>query len=371
MRRGIGTALQAAFAALGGGATGYASAKEREKEALEREMERTRMAGQFRESQALQMLQAGFDPRQAAEQGAEALRAGGAAGANAAPVSLPGGGVMNMSAVGRALESAGQQRTENIGTGRRATVGGVDYVQPRDRTPEGRAEREQQEALAAEGRAAARWLEQSQVQQQNALDLKNTPQAQVFPPDRQGPPVDPVREVQTRLAEAVMKGAPEYGVHGEPKGVRRLRQDEIDVLEGQLRAAYGLQSVQRDSQLGGGADISYDAWMIANKPTAAERVNPELYQQRYNDYLRGTSTSPAPAQGQPSRQPFAGSMAGDALSGLRPRPQPPRVVRGIPGLSGSDLELARSLYGKMNPDAARPVTPLFAPDTSARRRGGQ
>ena len=147
---------------------------------------------------------------------------------------------------------------------------------------------------------------------------------------------------------------------------------EVAEYRAGLRSVYGVDAPAGGA---GGSSMSsdFDDWMATNEPTTAERANPELYRKRYNAYLSGASASPAatPAQRQPSRQPPAGALAGDALSGLRPRPQPPRVVRGIPGVSTSDLELARSLYGKMRPDARGPMMPLFAPDTSARRRAGQ
>ena len=124
-------ALEAVFGALGGGLVGYGKDKnlrmDREEERLAREL----AARQREEQRRLDLFKAGFDEETPLRQQATTTQAAGLA-AGAIPMS---------GTIGPVLDAVSQQTDSNITRGRVYEVDGKRYVQPYDRTPEGREER--------------------------------------------------------------------------------------------------------------------------------------------------------------------------------------------------------------------------------------
>jgi hypothetical protein len=189
MSRNALTALTAALAAAGGGYKGYGQDVERKRIAKREDEDRAESERRYREGNTLQMLGMGFDPADTATAGAQGMRQ---AGENA----VMGGAGMTTSLVGRALEATGRTREQDITSGRRATVGGQEYVQPFSVTQQGReqaalAEQRRREALAAQQREqeAQEAIEAEQRKFERDLQLRRVPQAQDRSPER-APDID-------------------------------------------------------------------------------------------------------------------------------------------------------------------------------------
>ena len=125
-------ALEAVFGALGGGLVGYGKDKnlrmDREEERLAREL----AARQTADQRQIGLVSAGFEDEGTLRKRPATMRTAGAA-AQAIPMS---------GTIGSALDVASRQMDSNITGGRRITLSdGTTYVQPYDRTPEGREER--------------------------------------------------------------------------------------------------------------------------------------------------------------------------------------------------------------------------------------
>lgn len=124
-------ALEAVFGALGGGLVGYGKDKnlrmDREEERLAREL----AARQREEQRRFDLFKAGFDEEKPLRQQPTTTQAAGLA-ARAIPMS---------GTIGPVLDAVSQQMDSNITRGRSYEVDGKRYVQPYDRTPEGREER--------------------------------------------------------------------------------------------------------------------------------------------------------------------------------------------------------------------------------------
>jgi len=276
MSRNVMTALTAALAAAGGGYKGYGEDQERRTLKRERDEERAENVRRADEGRRLQLTQMGFDPARVALENAERVTQGGRTASMATPMTLPGGAVLNMSPVGKALEAAGTKRTGNISRGRNVEFGGEQWVQPYDRTAEGRAEiaqtQRQEELRRAEQlkadedllgqRRAYGTLQRmgvklgdftpetvdyaSELAQRQGVQLRS-----IVPPERIPNPEQKVKEMLAELvAEGVSEEVPVDPT--DPTGPRRKVTRQMTMQEQQevrfrLRKAWGLPVTDREA----------------------------------------------------------------------------------------------------------------------------
>jgi hypothetical protein len=267
MSRNALTALTAALAAAGGGYKGYGEDTERRRIAKQKEDESREMRESRDESRRLSLLGMGFDPAGGARSSAQALLGAGQTASMAPPIALPGGGAVSMSPVGQALAAAGQQRVAGIDRGRTAEFGGEQWVQPYERTAEGRAEAQRREAEAAEQRRLAADQNKVTEAQRRAYgslrqmgvnvgefsperdyesELTQRYQASlrsIAPPERQGDPEEEVNRALMKLASEGIEEEvrdPKTPLLPGPKVRRRLTPQELAEYRFLMRKARGL-----------------------------------------------------------------------------------------------------------------------------------
>lgn len=141
--------LEAVFGALGAGLRGYGQDVSRRREMEQAEIARQDELARTLAERQLRIFQSGLEE---AAPAADRARNVGQFGqmAQAAQVAMPG----PMSAVGRALQSAGSAMQTDIQRGRRTTIGGTEYVQPFSRTTQAQQARAQESAADRAARAA-------------------------------------------------------------------------------------------------------------------------------------------------------------------------------------------------------------------------
>lgn len=150
--------LEAVFGALGAGLRGYGQDVSRRREMEQAEIARQDELARMLAERQLRIFQSGLE--EAAPATARARNVGQFGQmAQAAQVAMPG----PMSAVGRALQSAGSAMQTDIQRGRRTTIGGTEYVQPFSRTAAGIEEREAQRAEAERTARRQEFAEQERI----------------------------------------------------------------------------------------------------------------------------------------------------------------------------------------------------------------
>lgn len=167
--------LEAVFGALGAGLTGYGRDAARRREEQQAEIARQDELARTLAERQLRIFQSGLEEAAPATQRAQNVGQFGQM-AQAAQGAMPA----PMSAVGRALQSAGSGMQTDIQRGRRVAIGGTEYVQPFSRTAQGIEERElqrqaqqasiaRQQELADEARRDAQRMREIAAQGENQL----------------------------------------------------------------------------------------------------------------------------------------------------------------------------------------------------------
>ena len=157
--------LEAVFGALGAGLTGYGRDAARRREEQQAEIARQDELARTLAERQLRIFQSGLEEAAPATQRAQNVGQFGQM-AQAAQGAMPA----PMSAVGRALQSAGSGMQTDIQRGRRVTIGGTEYVQPFSRTAQGIEERELQRQ--AQQASIARQQQLADEERRNAQQLE-------------------------------------------------------------------------------------------------------------------------------------------------------------------------------------------------------